>query len=104
MQTITVVPEALLWLAIATAILVAAHVLSGRLGNPYTGEEDEPMQYVTVPQIGVIPVIGEASSAAEIVALLRRAHLDDLAIAEHGLRYDDLYRTVQAVIEDREAA
>lgn len=32
--------EALLWLGITTAILVAAHRLSAAFGNPYRSEED----------------------------------------------------------------
>lgn len=51
-----------------------------------------------------IPMIGEVSSPAELVDLLKRAHFARLAAAEHGVDLDDRYVPAQAVTEDREAA
>lgn len=44
-----------------------------------------------------IPIVGEASSAAELVDLLKRAHLERLAAAEHDIDVDDRYVTTEEV-------
>lgn len=51
-----------------------------------------------------IPVVGEASSAAELVTLLRHAHFQRLAAAEHDVDLKDRYVPTQHVPEEREAA
>jgi hypothetical protein len=46
--------------------------------------------------IGGIPIIGTASTPAELVALLRQAHRARLAAAEHDVDIDDRYTVRQA--------
>lgn len=51
-----------------------------------------------------IPVVGEASSPAELVTLLRRAHFQRHVAAEHDVDLDDRYVPTVTISEDREAA